>query len=142
MKRPIRTLDNLLIRFVAQLVLAVTWVIAWHQVLYAGERPGEGFTASILTLLVVTLQYIVIGRDQAAKKLPSEWFGRALSAGVLILLGLMVVPMLFGRPLLAVFKLPLPGYTLSSTTIFDVALFFVVTGSMLLAFTRLEEPHP
>ena len=140
MRRPIGTLDNLLIRFVAQAVLAVTWVIVWHQILYAGERPGEGFTASILTLLVVTLQYIIIGRKRAAERLPPVIFARALTAGLAILLGLMVLPMLAGRPLLTVYKLPLPGYTLSTTTIFDVALFFVVTGSMLLAFTRLEEP--
>lgn len=140
MRRPIGTLDNLLIRFVAQAVLAVTWVIVWHQILYAGERPGEGFTASILTLLVVTLQYIIIGRKRAAKRLPPVLFARALTAGLAILLALMLLPMLAGRQLLTVFKLPLPGYTLSSTTIFDVALFFVVTGSMLLAFTRLEEP--
>lgn len=140
MRRPIGTLDNLLIRFVAQAVLAVTWVIVWHQILYAGERPGEGFTASILTLLVVTLQYVIIGRKRAAKRLPPVIFARALTAGLAILLALMLLPMLAGRQLLTVFKLPLPGYTLSSTTIFDVALFFVVTGSMLLAFTRLEEP--
>lgn len=140
MRRPIGTLDNLLIRFVAQAVLAVTWVIVWHQILYAGERPGEGFTASILTLLVVTLQYVIIGRKRAAKRLPPVLFARALTAGLTILLALMLLPMLAGRQLLTVFKLPLPGYTLSSTTIFDVALFFVVTGSMLLAFTRLEEP--
>lgn len=140
MRRPIGTLDNLVIRFVAQAVLAVTWVIVWHQILYAGELPGEGFTASILTLLVVALQYIVMGQARAAERLPPAAFGVAMTAGVGLLLALMVAPMLAGRALLQPFKVPLPGYVLSSTTIFDVALFLVVTGSMLLAFATLEEP--
>lgn len=140
MRREIGTLDNLVIRFVATVVLAVTWVIVWHQILYAGERPGEGFTASILALLVVSLQFIVIGQDEASRRLPTSLFRRASVAGTALLFLLAAGPVIAGQAIFAPFKVPLPGYALSSTTIFDVALFLVVTGTMLEALTTIKEP--
>ena len=98
-------MNNPVVRFVASMVLALTWVIAWQQILYA-------------------------------------WFFRAFVAGVAVLAGLMVGPMLMGKPLLTVFKLQLGAYTLSSTTIFDVAMFLAVSGAMLAAFTQMKEPTP
>lgn len=131
-------MNNLLVRFVATSVFAVTWVIGWQQILYAGELPGEGFTASILTLLVVLLQFAVLGPEEAARRLPPRVFRRALGAGVTLLLVLMALPLWWGEALLTVFEIPLGSYMLSSTTLFDVAMYAVVTGGMLMAFTSLQ----
>lgn len=133
-------MTNLLVRFVASAVAAVTWVIVWQQILYASELPGEGFTASVLTLLVVLLQVAVLGQEEAARRLPTAFFRACLVAGIALLLALMVLPFLWGSPMFAVFKVPFGPYALSSTTLFDVALYLVVSGGMLSAFTTYEEP--
>ena len=135
-------MNNTVVRFVATMVLALTWVIAWQQILYASELPGEGFSASILMLLAMLLQFVVVGYDRAAERVPPRWFFRAFVAGVALLAGLVAGPMLVGRPMLTVFKLDLGVYVLSSTTLFDVALFLVVAGAMLAAFTQMQEPSP
>lgn len=133
-------MNNLLVRFVAAAVGAVTWVLVWQQILYASELPGEGFTASVLTLLVVLLQVAVLGRREAARRLPPRLFRSGLVVGTALLLTLMVLPLAWGSAMLAVFKIPFGPYALSSTTLFDVALYLVVTGGMLSAFTTPEEP--
>ncbi|MFN3428928.1 MAG: MnhB domain-containing protein [Candidatus Sericytochromatia bacterium] len=135
-------MNNPVVRFVASMVLALTWVIAWQQILYASELPGEGFTASILMLLAMLLQFVVLGYHEASERFPPVWFFRAFVAGVAVLAGLMIGPMLVGQPLLTVFKLQLGAYVLSSTTIFDVAMFLAVSGAMLAAFTQMKEPMP
>ncbi len=135
-------MNNLLVRFVTAAVTAVTWVIVWQQILYASELPGEGFTASVLTLLVVLLHVAVLGQQETARRLPSAFFRFSLVAGLALLLALMIVPFLWGSPLLAVFEIPLGPYALSSTTLFDVALYLVVSGGMLSAFTSQEESAP
>lgn len=134
-------MNNLVVRFVAASVLAVAWIIAWQQILYASELPGEGFSASILTLLAVLLQFVVLGHRTAVSRLPVDWFFRAMGAGLALLLGLMVGPIASGKAIFTSFKVPVGPYAFSSTTLFDVALFLVVTGAMLTAFVQLHEPE-
>jgi hypothetical protein len=132
-------MNNVLVRFVSACVLAVTWILVWQQILYAGELPGEGFTASILALLAILLQFVVLGHDVAARRLPTVTFKAAVVAGFVLLLGLLAVPLIWGAPMFTVFKLPLGFTVLSSTTLFDVALFLMVGGGMLMAFTGVLE---
>lgn len=132
-------MNNVLVRFVSACVLAVTWVLVCQQILYAGELPGEGFTASILILLALLLQFVVLGHDVAVKRLPVATFRAAVVAGFVLLLGLMAGPLLWGNAMFTVFKLPLGFTVLSSTTLFDVALFLMVSGGMLMAFSGVLE---
>ncbi len=135
-------MNNLLVRFVACVVLAVTWIIAWQEILYAGTLPGEGFTASVLILLAVILQYVVLGYEVASRRIPPGLFRIGLSIGIALLFALLSLPMLAGLPMLSAFKIPLGFDTMSSTTLFDLAIFLVVSGGMLSAFTNLREPRP
>lgn len=134
-------MNNLLVRFVAALVMAVTWIIAWQQVLYASKLPGEGFTASILLLLAAILQFVVLGYETASRRLPPQSFRLVLLAGIGLLLALMGLPLLAGKPLFTAFALSLGPAALSSTTLFDVAILLVISGGMLAAFTNLREPR-
>jgi hypothetical protein len=132
-------MNNVLVRFVSACVLAVTWILVWQQILYASELPGEGFSASILALLAILLQFVVLGHAVAARRLPTVTFKVAVVAGFVLLLGLLAVPLAWGAPMFTVFKLPLGFTVLSSTTLFDVALFLMVGGGMLMAFTGVLE---
>ena len=135
-------MNNLLVRFVACVVFAATWIIAWQEILYASMLPGEGFTASVLMLLAVILQYVILGYAAASRRIPPRIFRVSLAAGVALLWVLLCLPMLAGKAMLTAFKIPLGFDTMSSTTLFDVAIFLVVSGGMLTAFTNLREPHP
>lgn len=133
-------MSNALVRIVAAAVLALTWVIIWIQITYAAELPGEGFTASVLLLLVVLLQFVVLGRREALRRLRPGLFFGAFVGGVALLLAVMAGPLLVGAHLLTPFAIPIGESVLSSTTLFDVAVFLVVSGSMLTALVRMPEP--
>lgn len=135
-------MNNLLVRFVACVVMAITWIIAWQEILFASSLPGEGFTASVLILLAVILQYVVMGYQEASRRIPPAIFRWGLMAGVALLLGLMGLPTLFGRALFTSFEISLGFDVLSSAIVFDAAIFLVVSGGMLTAFTNLREPRP
>ncbi len=134
-------MNNLLVRFVASAVLAVTWIIAWQEIFYAGTLPGEGFTAAILILLAVILQFVVLGYAEACRRIPPRIFRVALIVGIGLLLALLGLPVLAGKAMLTAFKIPLAFDTLSSTTLFDTAIFLVIGGGLLTAFTNLREPR-
>lgn len=129
---------SILARLVAAIVLGMTCLIAWGDLVFAGDAPGEGFTAAILILLVVILQFIVLGRSRALDFLPSRVYGLSLLAGATLLLGLAAGPVVLGGPLLASFKVLLGPFILSSSTLFDVAVFLMVGGGMLSAISELE----
>lgn len=131
---------SILARFVAAVVLGITCLIAWGDLVFAGDAPGEGFTASILVLLVVVLQFVVLGRAEVERRIPRTAFRASLVWGAVLLLALAAGPMLLGAPLLAGFKVPMGPYSLSSSTLFDVAVFLIVSGGMLSAFSTLEAP--
>jgi multisubunit Na+/H+ antiporter MnhB subunit len=135
-------MNNVLVRFVAAAVLAVTWILIWVQILYASSLPGEGFSASVQLLLVVLLQYVVLGRPLASRRLPRRTFWLALLVGIGLLLALVAGPLVVGLPPLTVVTLHLGPVSLSSTVVFDLALFLVVSGSMLTALVSLPEPQP
>ncbi len=134
--------SSMLVRFVAALVTALGLLIAWEDIAFAGEAPGEGFTAAILAILVVVLQFVVLGRDEVGRRLPPQLYFRALVAGAALLLALAAGPILAGSPLLAPFKMGLGPFSLSSSTLFDVAVFLIVGGGMLAAFTSLPLESP
>lgn len=134
--------NSILVRFVAALVTALGVLVAWEDLAFAGEAPGEGFTASVLAILVVALQFVVLGRAEVGRRFsPGLPFG-ALASGTALLLGVAVGPLVRGLPLLALFKVGLGPFSLSSSTLFDLAVFLIVGGGMLAAFAGLPVESP
>lgn len=129
--------SSILVRFVAALVTALGLLIAWEDIVFAGEAPGEGFTASILAILVVALQFVVLGRDEVGRRIPHRLYFGALVAGAALLLALVAGPLAAGSPLLAPFKVGGGPISLSSSTLFDIAVFLIVSGGMLAAWAGL-----
>ncbi|MBM3267942.1 MAG: hypothetical protein FJZ01_09865 [Candidatus Sericytochromatia bacterium] len=136
------TSNSILVRFVAALVTALGMLVAWEDLAFAGEAPGEGFTASVLAILVVALQFVVLGRAEVGQRFfPGLPFG-ALAAGSALLLAVAAGPLAWGLPLLAPFKFGLGPLSLSSSTLFDLAVFLIVGGGMLAAFAGLPIEAP
>lgn len=134
-------MNDRLTRFTADRILGVTWVIAWAHILYADELPGDGFTAGVFVLVTVLLQFVVLGRRHAAELLPPRVFHAVASVGVLVIVVLVTLPLTWGGAPLEHFEIPLGVGTLSSTTLFDLAIFSAVSGALVVGFTSLEEPE-
>lgn len=132
-------MTNVLTRFTADLILGVTWVIAWEQILYADDLPGDGFTAGVFLLVAILLQHVVLGHARASTLLPTRIFLVAAVTGLCLLGLLLVLPVAWGAPPLQHFYVPFGTLELSSTTLFDLGIFLAIGGALVAGLTGLHE---
>lgn len=133
-------MNNPLIRYSAAVIFLLGWIVAWQQVFYAAHLPGDSFTAAIILLTIVLLQYVVLGRRSASQKLPLPIFFRSIWVGISILILAMWVPLLGGKKMLEVLKVHLAGHELSSTLLFELAVLLIVVGVGTTALITFKEP--
>jgi multisubunit Na+/H+ antiporter MnhB subunit len=130
-------------RIFARIVLPFAFLIAFAQLLYGGDGPGDGFTAGVISALGVTLWYIVFGYHEAHASL--RWLhGRLfIGAGLALVIANAVFPMLLGQPFLAhlSFDIALPANLhLSSTLIYETGIFLTVLGSVTTIMEAIAYP--
>ena len=130
-------------RIFARIVLPVAFLIAFAQLLYGGDGPGDGFTAGVISALGITLWYIVFGYHEARAAL--RWLnGRLLiGAGLALVIANAAFPMLLGEPFLAhlSFDVALPANLhLSSTLIYETGIFLTVLGSVTTIMEAIAYP--
>jgi multisubunit Na+/H+ antiporter MnhB subunit len=132
--------NNPFVRLNAALILWLAWVIAWQQVIYAAHLPGDSFTAAILILITIMLQFVVHGRREASAKLPMAFFFRSLLAGLLLLLITAGAPLAIGKNMLTPITIEVGGHQFSSTLLFELAVFLIVVGVVTTALVTFKEP--
>jgi multicomponent Na+:H+ antiporter subunit A len=134
--------------------LDVSAQIIFHAVLigalwllFAGHnQPGGGFVAGLLAGSAISLRYLAGGIDEVrALSRFAPW--TVLGSGLLVSATTAFVPVVLGRPVLdvayRVVDLPVVGpVSLSSALVFDVGVFLVVVGMVLMVFEAFgEEPQ-
>ena len=125
-----------LLQIAAVVIVPIALLIALAQLVGASDRPGDGFTAGIITSLGLTLQYLVFGGARARARLREPRFYRLFLMGLTIALIAAVLPIVLGEPLLAagevVIELPLVGpLVVSRGLVFDLAVYLVVLGGAM-----------
>jgi multicomponent K+:H+ antiporter subunit A len=133
-----------LTRLGATVVLPFAALLALSSLLYAGDAPGDGFSAGVIGGISLALWYSVFGYERTRR-----WAGLLRSellvgAGLLLALLNAVAPLLFGGNFLAhtsLGDLPLPaGLHFSSATIFEVAIMLTVFGSVVNILDAIANP--
>jgi NADH:ubiquinone oxidoreductase subunit 5 (subunit L)/multisubunit Na+/H+ antiporter MnhA subunit/multisubunit Na+/H+ antiporter MnhB subunit len=137
-------ISNPLTRGVANIVLPLSIIISAVHVLYAGDGPGDGFTAGVISGLGIALWYVVYGYEEAEERL------RWLAPRWLIVTGLSVaminaiLPMLAGREFFALTKItgitPPAGLHLASTLFFEIGIFLTVFGAVGVIMEAITHP--
>jgi multisubunit Na+/H+ antiporter MnhB subunit len=125
-----------LVQVAAVIVVPIALLIAFSQILGAPHRPGDGFTAGIISSLGLTLHYVVFGRRRARAMLRVHGFDRVLMAGLIVAYGAAVLPMVVDRPLLGSVAIgveisPIGTISLSRGLIFDLGIYLVVLGGAM-----------
>lgn len=130
---------DLLVHFLARLLIGPGLVVAFAAMVKAYTEVGDGFAAGVIVGLLLALHYLALGGQQAEAALPFLRFAPAVAVSGLVL-GLAVgsFGLLFGDPLFT----HRPGPESSVTTIgtlelftpflFDVAVFLLVTGVLVM----------
>lgn len=132
-----------LTRLVAKFLLPVSMVIAIAHLLYAGDAPGDGFTAGVIGGISIAMWYQIFGYDRQRL--------RQLRVEILIGIGLMLaitnalLPLLMGKSFLEHYNLidiALPGNLhVTSGTLFEVAIFLTVFGSIVTMINAMTNPE-
>jgi multicomponent K+:H+ antiporter subunit A len=124
-----------------RLVLPVSGVVAVFFFLRGHNQPGGGFVAGLIMSLGLLLQYIVSGTEWVEERVRLR--PRALIAvGILLTVVTASAPIFAGYPLLTSHtfhvRLPLFGDVhVASATFFDLGVFCIVLGSILLILVAL-----
>ncbi|MFQ5861116.1 MAG: MnhB domain-containing protein [Dehalococcoidia bacterium] len=129
---------------VALLILPFGILLALQLLIEGHNRPGGGFIAGVLMAVVITLQFITRGRGGVSSflQLPYRWvlgFGLLLAGGMgalSLLLGYPFLTGLRGEWTLPLFHIPM---SVSIVLMFDVGIFVLVIGALVLAILSLGE---
>ena len=126
---------------IARLLLPVSVVVAVHMLLRGHNEPGGGFVAGLVIAIAFLVQYIVSGTQWVERRTrlhPVRW----LAFGLLLVVTTGLGSVVLGYPILtthtAHVTLPVVGDVhFPSATFFDLGVFTVVVGAILLILTAL-----
>ena len=120
-------------------VIFHTALVGSIYLLFAGHnQPGGGFVGGLVAGAAIALRFVAGGIDEVRDLLPVKpW--TILGAGVLVAAVTAAVPLLLGEAVLTSAKVtldpPLLGtINVTSATAFDVGVYLVVVGVVLMAF--------
>lgn len=137
-------MSSLILRTAASYLPPVMLLLSLVVLMQGHNVPGGGFVGGLMAASSFALVALAMGHREAKKKLrvpPAILIGSGL--GVAVLSG--VPAMLWGDPFMTGwwFKVPVPGYehgvTVGTPVIFDVGVYLLVTGVVLLMIFSLEE---
>ena len=133
-----------IIDVVAPRLLAPAVMLAAALIVKGYTDVGEGFSAGVIVALAVSLRYVALGYRRAERTFRVGRHAHVIAAvGLLIALGAAFAGAALGEPLFT--HLPLAGEhvirigTLELTTAvgFDVGLFLLVSGSLVVLIREL-----
>lgn len=131
-------------RVIAKIVFPIILMIAIAQIMTAGSRPGEGFTAGLVTSLAVLIQYVAFGYRNSQKYLPVDKLAALAPLGLVVASLSALLPLAFGASLLSQFHatvhVPFWGdIKLATDVLMDVGVFLVVFGGLMSMLKHLKE---
>jgi len=127
---------------ITRLLLPVVVLVAVHFFLRGHNQPGGGFVAGIVVAIGMLMQYIASGTYWVEGRTnihPVRWMGYGLLAAVATGLGAIAIGYPFLTSHTAHLTLPIVGEVhFPSATFFDLGVFAVVVGAVLLILTALS----
>lgn len=133
---------SLLLRTMVRLLMPLILVFSVFVYARGHHEPGGGFVGGLVAAAGLVLWIIGSGASEARRRFPVH--PTAIAAAGLACAGVAaVLPALAGQPMLTSkwLHLPLPGggyYDLGTTTLFDLGVYLVVVGTVLLFVFTLE----
>lgn len=122
-------------------LLPLALLVALFLLLRGHNAPGGGFSAALVAATALILQHLASGIDWTDARLRLDYF-RLLGGGLLLAVATGLGAFAWGRPFLTSawlhLELPLLGeLELASALLFDLGVFLVVTGTVLLVLESL-----
>lgn len=128
--------------------LPFSMILAVIHILYGHDQPGDGFTAGVIVGLVIAFWYVVFGYTEVKAQL--RWLKPMplISSGILLAIFSGILAALVNDNFLsnvnfgALLNIPLPkGFNLSTSFLFEIAIFLSVLGSISYILSALGHPR-
>jgi multicomponent K+:H+ antiporter subunit A len=124
-------------------MMALILVVAFYIFMRGHNLPGGGFIAGLVASVAFIIQYLASGKVWTNNRLTVD-FARMGALGVIIAVGTGMAAWLFERPFLkgGLAHVHIPGIGeihLASAMSFDLGVFMVVVGALLIIIRRLSE---
>ncbi len=133
--------DSLILRTAARFLTPLLGVLSVMILLRGHNEPGGGFVGGLLAAGAVALIQLSDGPETARRLLRVDPV-KVLAAGLTAALAAAIAGPLVGRPVLSGLwlKTPLPGVgKLGTPLLFDVGVYLVVVGAVLLMLLELGD---
>jgi multicomponent K+:H+ antiporter subunit A len=126
-------------------MMALILVMAFYIFMRGHNLPGGGFIAGLVASVALIIQFLASGRAWTNERLTVD-FARMGAVGVIIAVCTGLAAFLFERPFLkgGIAHVHVPGIGelhLASAMSFDLGVFMVVVGALLIIIKRLSEYH-
>ena len=136
-------LYSLILRTASRILLPLLLLFAVFIMLRGHDLPGGGFVGGLVAAGAFVLHGFVRGSEAASGRLRAASH-YLVSGGLAASLGSGILALLQGKPFLTSlwFNVPLPGggeLYLGSTLLFDIGVFSVVVGTVLMMVLSLEQ---
>jgi multicomponent K+:H+ antiporter subunit A len=136
------------IRMLARVILPLTIVVSFTHIIHGHDQPGDGFTAGVMVSLAVGFWYVVFGYYETKARLHWLHSSHLIGLGLLTAVVGGTIGLLTTGSFLAhvdfftFYQLPLPaGFYLSTSLLFEVAIFLTVLGSATLVIDSVGRPR-
>jgi multicomponent K+:H+ antiporter subunit A len=136
------------IHALAYFSLPFSMILAAIHIIYGHDQPGDGFTAGVIVGLVIAFWYVVFGYTEVKARL--KWLKPMplISSGILLAIFSGILAALVNDNFLsnvnfgALLNIPLPkGFNLSTSFLFEIAIFLSVLGSISYILSALGHPR-
>jgi multicomponent K+:H+ antiporter subunit A len=128
-------------------ILPLSMIVAITHLLFGHDQPGDGFSAGVIVSLAVGLWYVVLGYHETKRQLPWLRSLNLIGIGLLLVMINATMTAIVTGPLFthvdygALLGISLPaGMHLTSSFLFDVAIFLTVLGGATLLIDTLGRP--
>lgn len=135
------------VRVLAYVILPLSMIVAITHLIFGHDQPGDGFSAGVIVSLAVGLWYVVLGYDETKRQLPWLRSLNLIGIGLLLVMINATMTAIVTGPLFthvdygALLGISLPaGMHLTSSFLFDVAIFLTVLGGATLLIDTLGRP--
>lgn len=137
----------LMLRMTASWVLPIALLYSLYILLRGHNLPGGGFIAGVITAIALMIQYIAVGQERAEQliharhgRLYEYWIGGGLTLAGLTGLGALI----WQQPFLKSAYFYVDGGLLgkipvASAMLFDIGVYFTVTGAVMLLISVLGD---